>query len=192
MKKLNTIELKSYWDRLNKMDRIIPINSTSKKCQKETFVRRTLFKLYKKRYFKWLERKETDYWTKDKTYYPDTIHYSCISYIEYYLGYGEEIGITYIDAHEPLNLKYIKLKFHDLLNIELEEIDSKKYNKILKMFYIPPVLKDYTFLCFSKDASIIKEFNVSYSSYTKEAAYEELSKDYIVMKLVKETKSKKK
>jgi hypothetical protein len=132
METLNIGWLKKVEKVHDRFDRHVPTNSIQKICTQSIFINR---------YFKFLDGKTFKLKIEDCIYYALFLKQKTIGTDYYYNSYGVEkhlgynnyeFSISFFD--EKLKRRDFKLHWNDIISIEYEEIPTKKYYEIVKLF----------------------------------------------------------
>lgn len=107
-------------------------------CEKQVFIKRVSDKLLPSKYIK-LYNIETK-----------TIRFLYILSIKYYLGYGEDLEVYYIDCSKTdLGIQSKKIGWNDLISLEGVFCEnSDEHDKVLNMFKLDLPTKTYRFLAY--------------------------------------------
>lgn len=109
-------------------------------CEKQVFVERLSDKLLPSRYLKL-------YNIASKT-----VQYLYILRVEYYLGWGEELEIYYIDySRSDLGIQSKKLHWNDIIRLEGQFLQGEEHKIILDLFKLHLPEKTYRFLAYDFD-----------------------------------------
>lgn len=106
-------------------------------CEKKVFVKRLRNKLIPSKYVKLYDIEN------------NVVKYICITNISYYLGYREELEVSYLDyGNSGEGIQRKKIGWNDLLRFEGEWLDGKEHNKVLDIFKLNLPEKTYRFLAY--------------------------------------------
>ena len=177
-------QVSRYFDILSKMDRHCgeqylgydKLNPTSKPCQKDVFVKRTVGKLFAGRMFLWIENAPTGWQSNDKEFKIKRKRYISIANVRFALGWNDDVVVTYYEASNPHKINELSVSHNSALRLEGKEISSKEFSKIFKLFYYDEPIKSYKFDAYNVK-NLKKKIKVNIDAKNREAAIEELQKN---------------
>ena len=107
-------------------------------CQQEIFIKRTIYKWFSRKYI--------------TLYNEQYKRFIFIIYIEYKLGYSQDIGVYYIDAAQP-EIKNMKIDHNEAIQLEGKwDKASSDYKKIINMVSLKSLPnKVFTFKAYDWD-----------------------------------------